>query len=64
MGTMKNTVIRPVPPESAEGREGHTHLAMCKLCGETVYGDSVRFFADWIKEHRCEIPVAKGPPVN
>jgi hypothetical protein len=54
VGTMKNTVIRPVSPESAEGGEGHTHSVTCTLCGETVYGNSVRFFADWIKAHRCE----------
>ena len=64
MGTMKNTVIRPVSPESAEEGEGHTHSVTCKLCGETVYGNSVRFFAEWIKAHRCEIPAATRPPVD
>jgi hypothetical protein len=53
MGTMKNTVIRPVPPDSAEAAQGHTYLVTCTLCGTTVYGDSVRFFAGWIKAHRC-----------
>jgi formylmethanofuran dehydrogenase subunit E len=53
VGTMKNSVIRQVPPESAEGREGHTHSVTCKLCGEVVYGDSVRYLADWIKAHKC-----------
>jgi hypothetical protein len=64
VGTMKNTVIRPVSPESAEGGEGHTHSVTCKLCGETVYGNSVRFFAEWIKEHRCGILAARRPPVG
>lgn len=64
MGTMKNSVIRQVPPDSAEALAGHTHLVTCKLCGETVYGDSVRFFADWIKAHRCEINATKRPPTG
>jgi hypothetical protein len=64
VGTMKNSVIRPVPPDSAEGMKGNTHSVTCKLCGEIVYGDSVRFFADWIKAHQCEIPATKKPPVD
>ena len=64
MGTMKNTAIRPVSPESAEGQAGHTHAVTCTLCGETVYGDSVRFFAAWIQEHRCEIVAVKEPSVD
>ncbi len=64
MATMKNTDIRPVAPESAEAAQGHTHAVTCRLCGVTVYGNSVRYFADWIKAHRCETPAAKKPPVD
>ena len=63
MGTMKNSAIRPVPSDSAEGRKGNTHSVTCKLCGMTVYGDSVRYFADWIKAHKCApgaAPVVTG----
>lgn len=63
MGTMKNSVIGQVAPESAEGLKGNTHSVTCKLCGAVVYGDSVRFLADWIKAHRCD-PDAKKPPVD
>ena len=64
MSTLKNTVISRVEPESPEGMEGHTHAVTCRLCGEKVYGDSVRFFATWIKDHRCATPAMKEPPAG
>ena len=61
MATMKNTVIAAVLPGSAEALQGHTHSVTCKLCGAKTYGDSVRFLADWIREHRCT-PASAGSP--
>ena len=61
MATMKNTVIAAVPPGSVEALQGHTHSVTCKLCGASTYGDSVRFLADWIKDHLCPVVTAESP---
>jgi hypothetical protein len=61
VATMRNSIISVVPSDSPEGLSGHTHVVTCKLCGEKIYGDSVRFFADWIKEHRCGRPTSVSP---